>query len=60
MTTENTETQVTADPEVDKLRGEVSSLRYQLNKSETDAETKRHLQAQLETAIKRLQERLDE
>lgn len=54
MTTENT------DPEVAKLRAEISTLREQLNRAETDSEKAQSISVRLTATIKLLQSRLGE
>ena len=48
------------NPEVIKLRAEISTLRQQLNRAETDSEAAETLKVHLQSAIKRLQQKLGE
>lgn len=54
MTNENT------NPEVVKLRAQISTLRQQLSRAETDPETAETVTVHLRTAIRQLQEKLGE
>ncbi|WP_293697051.1 hypothetical protein [uncultured Agrococcus sp.] len=48
------------NPEVTKLRAEISTLRQQLSRAETDPETAATVEAHLRSAIKQLQDKLAE
>lgn len=51
-------TEEESNPEVIKLRAEISTLRQQLSRAETDPETAATAESHLRSAIKRLQDKL--